>query len=119
MEEFNNYGQPVGGQQAQQPQYQQSAQPIVELEKPMTVGQWIGTLLLGLIPCVNIILLIVWAASATNKSKKRWAIATLIVAAILIVLEIVATYFFGAALLRWLSNFSSYGDIYGAYGSMM
>ncbi len=121
MEEFNNYGQPTGGQQPQyqQPQYQQPVQPIVELEKPMTIGQWIGTILLGLIPCVNIILLIVWAASATNKSKKRWAIATLIVAAILIVLYIAAGYFFSTAIMRWLSKIYSYSDIYGAYSGLM
>ena len=113
MDNFNNYGQPVnaGEPQYQQPQFQQGA-PMVELEKPMTIGQWIGTLLLCVIPCVNIILLIVWAASATNKSKKRWAIATLIVALILIALYIAACYLFGQAILNWLYSITPYGDIY-------
>jgi ABC-type sugar transport system permease subunit len=56
----------------------------------MTVGNWIVTYLIMIIPLVNIIMLIVWAASSTeNPNRKNWAIAMLIWYAISIVLMIV------------------------------
>lgn len=75
---FNsNYQQ---AQYNQQPVYNQ---PVGDLEEPMTLGEWIGTILLTLIPCVNIVLLFVWAFSSTEKkTKSNWAKATLIIAAI-------------------------------------
>lgn len=49
----------------------------------LTVGNWAVTMLLMMIPLVNLILLIVWAASTSeNPNRKNWAIATLIFAAI-------------------------------------
>ncbi|MDD4100080.1 MAG: hypothetical protein PHT47_03225 [Candidatus Cloacimonetes bacterium] len=58
-----------------------------QLAPIMTVGNWIVTMLLMIIPLVNIILLIVWAASSgENPNRRNFAIATLIFAAISIVL---------------------------------
>ena len=49
----------------------------------MTVGNWIVTMLIMIIPLVNIIMLIVWAASSTeNPNRKNWVIAQLIFMAI-------------------------------------
>ena len=60
-------------------------------EKPMSIGAWIGTFVLTAIPFLNIILLLVWAISKkTNKSKKTYAAAILIVMVIFIVLGVVA-----------------------------
>lgn len=39
----------------------------------MTLGQWIATLVITCIPCVNIIMLIVWAAGSGNATRKKWA----------------------------------------------
>ncbi|MDE6435693.1 MAG: hypothetical protein K2L07_15875 [Lachnospiraceae bacterium] len=72
----------------------------------MTLGQWIGTIVLTCIPCVNIIMLIIWAASAENVNKKRWAQAQLIVAAVLVVLSIILNVIFGAAFATVLSGMS-------------
>lgn len=44
----------------------------------ISLGQWMLTLLLLMIPLVNIIMLIVWAVSDTNPSKKNFARAQLI-----------------------------------------
>lgn len=92
-----------------QPVYQQPAyqQPAGDLEKPVSIGKWVGTLLLTMIPCVNIILLIVWACSDKNKSRKNWAIATFIVTAIVLVVSYLVASAFGAAILNLL--YSLYG----------
>lgn len=49
----------------------------------MTVGNWIVTMLIMMIPIANIVMLIIWAASSTeNPNRKNWAIAQLIFMAI-------------------------------------
>lgn len=64
---------------------------IAPADKPMSIGAWIGTFILTAIPVLNVILLLVWAISKkTNKSKKAYAAAILIVSAILIVLAVAA-----------------------------
>lgn len=61
-----------------------------QLAPIMTVGNWIVTMLLMIIPFVNIILLIVWAASSgENPNRRNWAIAFLIFMAIGIVLWLI------------------------------
>ncbi|HLP47932.1 MAG TPA: hypothetical protein VK469_18455 [Candidatus Kapabacteria bacterium] len=53
----------------------------------VTVGQWMVTMLITVIPLVNIIMLFVWGfGSNTNPSKANWAKATLIWFVIAIVL---------------------------------
>lgn len=55
----------------------------------MTIGNWIVTMIILVIPIVNIIMLIVWAASSSeNPNRKNWAIAQLIFMGIGIVLYI-------------------------------
>jgi len=59
-------------------------------EKVYGVGGWLLTYLVMMIPIVNIVMIFVWAfGSKANKNKKNWAIASLIVAAIGIVLSII------------------------------
>lgn len=58
--------------------------------KVMSLGDWMITLLLLLIPIVNIVMLIVWSVdSNTNENKKHFAWAYLIYMAIGIVLSII------------------------------
>ena len=46
----------------------------------LTIGEWLVTKLLMLIPIVNIILLIIWSFNTNeNVNKSNWAKATLIV----------------------------------------
>ena len=40
------------------------------LEEPMSMGEWIVTLLIMMVPCVNIIMMFVWAFSKTEKKSK-------------------------------------------------
>ncbi len=60
-------------------------------EKPISFGNWMGTMLLPFIPIVGIfiyiVMMFVWAfGSDTPKSKKNWARASLIVSVIAIIL---------------------------------
>lgn len=65
----------------------------------MTLGQWVGTLLLSSIPVVNIVLLILWAVTAQNMCKKRFAQAMLIVMGIAFVVSFIFMLLFGTALM--------------------
>jgi ribosomal protein L37E len=61
-----------------------------ESEKPISFGNWMGTMLLPFIPIIGFfiypVMLFVWAfGSDTPPSKKNWARASLIVSAIVIV----------------------------------
>lgn len=87
------YVQPQYDQQQYQP-YQQSTyqQPTYQpyqqqyAEQPMTLGQWVGTILLTqCLGIISIILLFVWAFSdSTPTSKKNYCRAMLIFEAIMI-----------------------------------
>ena len=59
-------------------------------QDPVTFGQWMLTILLTMIPVVNLIMLIVWAVSSdTQPSKQNWARAQLVWVIIGIVLSII------------------------------
>ncbi len=63
----------------------------------ISTGGWLGTLLLLMIPLVNLILLIVWAASGTeNPNRRNFARAYLVFMVIGIALAIVISIGFGA-----------------------
>jgi hypothetical protein len=65
--------------------------PTPQQYPPITLGEWMLTLLLCVIPLVNIVMLLVWAFSGnTNPSKANWAKASLIWFVIGIVLWFVA-----------------------------
>lgn len=76
--------------------YEAPVQPQVQtpigqdLEEPVSVGEWMIAMLLMVIPCVNIVLMFVWAfSSSEKKSKSNYFKASLIWAGIGIVLWIV------------------------------
>jgi len=55
--------------------------------KPVSTGDWIITLIISMIPLVNIVMLLIWAfGSNTNPSKANWAKAYLAFIAFFIVL---------------------------------
>ena len=48
----------------------------------MTMGEWLITLIVGAIPCVNLIMMFVWAFGNGNENRKNFCRANLIVMAI-------------------------------------
>lgn len=94
----NNYQQP----QYQQPQYQQAQyqQPQQgNLEEPISVGEWLITMLICAVPCLNIVMIFIWAfGNSEKKSKSNYFKAMLIVAAISLALSILMMAVFGSVL---------------------
>lgn len=98
MEDYNNQyyqpnqnpnpNQPPYQPQYQQPIYQQPYDPTTEV---MSIGSYILMFILSAIPVVNIICWIVWLVSPnTNKNKKNFIWAQIIMAAVAYVAVIVA-----------------------------
>ena len=56
---------------------------------PLTVGQWIITMLVLAIPCLGIIMLFVWGFGEGNINRKRFCQASLIFAVISFVVSFV------------------------------
>ncbi len=87
------YQQPTYQQSTYQQPYQQQ-QPYQtgdsDLEEPVSFADWMLTTLVMFIPCVNIIMLFVWAFSAgTKKSKSNYCKAMLVWMLISVVLSFV------------------------------
>ena len=98
MEDYNNQyyqpnqnpnpNQPPYQPQYQQPIYQQQYDPTTEV---MSIGSYILMFILSAIPVVNIICWIVWLVSPnTNKNKKNFIWAQIIMVAVAYVAVIVA-----------------------------
>ncbi|MCI6353556.1 hypothetical protein [Eubacterium coprostanoligenes] len=98
MEDYNNQyyqpnqnpnpNQPPYQPQYQQPIYQQPYDPTTEV---MSIGSYILMFILSAIPVVNIICWIVWLVSPnTNKNKKNFIWAQIIMVAVVYVAVIVA-----------------------------
>lgn len=61
-----------------------------DLSRPLTVREWVITLLLLCIPFVNIVLIIYWAvSSSSNLSRKNFCIAYLVLFLIMFIITIV------------------------------
>ena len=95
------YQQPIYQQQNyQQQNYQQpvySQPPYDPTREVMSVGSYIGVFLLSAIPIVNIICWIVWLVSPnTNRNKKNYVIANIVLFAIGIVLSVLVAIIAGA-----------------------
>ena len=73
--------------QQQQPVYQQ---PYDATKEVMSVGSYIGVFILSVIPIVNIICWIVWLVSPnTNRNKKNYIIANIVLFIIAIVASVI------------------------------
>ena len=63
---------------------------------PLSVGQYVGMMILSGLPVIGFILLLIWAfGSDTNLNKKNYARAVLIIMLIGIALSIILTILFG------------------------
>jgi ABC-type multidrug transport system permease subunit len=100
----DSYQQPV--QEQLQYQYQQ---PQTDLEEPVSMGEWLITMLILMIPCVNLVMMFVWAfSSKEKKSKSNYFKASLIFAAVILVLYIIIIAIFGAAFASAISGAAYY-----------
>lgn len=80
-----------------QPQY---VQPVVaQGENPVSIGAWVGLILLFCIPFVNIISLIIVLCVAENKTLKNYVIANFIIAGIMIALVVLLCVLLGASII--------------------
>jgi len=73
----------------------------------MSLKDWLITWLIFLIPCVNIVMILVWAFSSNgNFNRRNYCRAYLIIIGVLIVLYFIAMMVFGAAIL------AVFGDLF-------
>lgn len=86
----------------QSPVYNQptSYRPMnTNLEEPVSMSEWAITFLILMIPCVNIVMMFVWAFSGTEKkSKSNFFKVQLIFAGIMLAIYLLLIVVFGAAL---------------------
>lgn len=71
-------------------------------QQTVSVGNWMGTLILMAIPVVNLVLLIIWAVSGRIPSKRNYAIASILLTVIWIVLSVVIIAIFGDRIVNFL-----------------
>ena len=65
----------------------------------MSVGKWVVTYLIMMIPCVGIIMTFVWAFSSRgNVNRRNYCRAFLIIIAVIVVIYLILWIIFGAAL---------------------
>jgi len=102
------YQQPNYNQGYQQPYnqtYQQPYQGDSDLEEPVTFGDWMLSMIVMMIPCVNLIMMFVWAfGSGTKKSKANYFKAMLVWTLIWFVLTMIMMIGLGAT----IASISSY-----------
>jgi len=88
----------LGGKEMESQESAVTGKPV-PLTEVVSVGEWMLTLLISVIPVVNLVMFFVWAfGSNTKLSKANWAKASLIWLAILIVFYIlIAVLILGSA----------------------
>ena len=74
---------------------------------PMSMGDWVLTILAMMIPCAGIILYFVWAFGKNgNINRRNYCRAALVIELVIIILSIIVMVIFGAAL---FTAYPSYG----------
>lgn len=67
---------------------------------PMTVGDWLITIIILGIPLVGFIMLLYWSLSSTgNLNRRNYCLATLVIVAVILLLFILFALFGGLAML--------------------
>ena len=101
MDNNNMFNQETQNIQPQQPQqvYQND-----NLEEPVTFGDWMISWLLMMIPCVNIVMMFVYAFGNGKKSKSNFFKAYLVWTLISIVLSVIILVVFGASMAPLMST---------------
>lgn len=98
------YGQPYASYN--QPPYQGPGYAPVEMEEPVGMGEWAGLLaLLSFVPCIGVILAIVWAFGKTEKkSKANFCKAYLVIWLIKLALYMIVFIIWGSVLAAAIGN---------------
>ncbi len=65
---------------------------------------WFFTLILSVLPGVNILFFIITIAAARSASKKSFAVAALVLSLLLLIAASAAVFFFGDEFVRWAEN---------------
>lgn len=65
---------------------------------------WLITLIISLIPAVNVIFFIISCAAAKTKSKRNFAAAALVLTLLITVAAVVTLVFFGDNIVAWADN---------------
>lgn len=86
--------------------YQNGIQNGEQLEAPLSMGEWIITLILMAIPCVNIVMMFVWGFGQGNISRRNYCRAMLIMTAIGIVLGVILYGTIAAAIIGSLGAYA-------------
>ncbi|MFI3176384.1 MAG: hypothetical protein R3Y67_02695 [Eubacteriales bacterium] len=75
---------PVYADDSVQPQVVNQSAEVPQLEEPVSMGEWMISLLIISIPCVGLIMMFVWAFNKSEKkSKSNYFKAALLYAAIM------------------------------------
>ena len=83
---FNGYGTPNGQQYND------------EQSRPLSMGEWVVILLVPMIPCVGVILYLVWAfSSKTNVNRRNFCRANLVIFAVVAAIYCIAFFLMGSA----------------------
>lgn len=109
----NGYYQQPQYQQPPQQQYQVPYQPMPvydDTREVMSIGSYIAMFILSAIPIVNIICWIVWLVSPnTNKNKKNFILAQIIIIAVSYAVAILACVVAAGAGVSMLDSFAALG----------
>ena len=79
------------------------------MDNEMTLGKWLLTLFISSIPCVGLIMLIVWAVGNGNETRKRFAQAYLIWTVIVTVVVVIIYAACGAAIVAGMNAMNTTG----------
>ncbi|MDR1801655.1 MAG: hypothetical protein LBQ95_07455 [Lachnospiraceae bacterium] len=78
-------------------------------ETPMTLGDWVLTILALLIPCAGIILYLVWAFGSTgNVNRRNYCRAYLIILLAEVIISIIISVTMSGLILSLINSASSY-----------
>jgi hypothetical protein len=78
---------------------------VDEQSAPLSFGQYLGMMIVSLIPCVGFIMMLVWSfGSKASASKKNWARAHLVFMIIAGIIIGILAYTVGVALMNELMN---------------
>lgn len=76
-------------------------------DEPLSVGGWIGTLIVMCIPIVRLVMIFVWGFGNGNTSRKNFAIANLILMLIGIAIFIILMALSGPAIMNMFNEIQS------------
>ena len=72
----------------------------------VTIGGWMGTLIISAIPVVNLVMWFVWAFKARKPSRRTFSVACLILTAIFVLLAAVSIALWGKEIVEWARQLS-------------